>query len=110
MRGAAKPAVDTITWSGRACDGLSAERQRIYVLLNQIDDLQRRSETDFEAALREINNSSVESVRCADIAGVTLIDASGATTPSNRSASGSSVAAHSRRPRSSPLGIHRHGR
>lgn len=57
---------------------MSPERQHIHTVLRQVDALQRRGETDFEAALSEINKTSVVSVPGAMYAGITVIDESGA--------------------------------
>lgn len=47
----------------------------MYHVLELVDALQRRAATDFQAALHEINESTVASVPGAQYAGVTLVDA-----------------------------------
>jgi len=54
---------------------LSDERRHMYHVLELVQDLQRRAATDFQAALHEINESTVASVPGAQYAGVTLVDA-----------------------------------
>ena len=53
---------------------MSLEHQHLHTVLRQVDALQRRGETDFESALREINKTSVVSVPGAMYAGITVID------------------------------------
>jgi AmiR/NasT family two-component response regulator len=47
----------------------------MYHVLELVEALQRRAATDFQAVLREINESTVASVPGAQYAGVTLVDA-----------------------------------
>ncbi len=49
----------------------------MYQVLEIVDALQRRAAQDFGSALRQINESTVESVPGAEYAGVTLIDGGG---------------------------------
>lgn len=62
-----------------SADG-SAERQRLYTLINQVDELQRRGETDPESALLEIITTNVVSVPGAEYAGVTMVEQDGELT------------------------------
>jgi len=55
----------------------SVERQHLYTVLNQVDELQRRGETDPEAALLEIIKTNVVSVPGAEYAGVTMVETGG---------------------------------
>jgi GAF domain-containing protein len=57
--------------------GESLERQHIHSALTHIENLQRTGETDFEAALLELNQISVPSVPGAEDAGVTFIEQDG---------------------------------
>lgn len=50
------------------------ERQHLYTVINQVDELQRRGETDPGAALLDIIKTSVVSVPGAEYAGVTLVE------------------------------------
>lgn len=56
---------------------LSDERQRMYSVLRQVDELQRAGETRPESALLEINKANVASVPGARYAGVTLVSEHG---------------------------------
>ena len=70
-------------WSeltGANFDELSDERRHMYQVLELVDGLQRRAAADFEAALREINETTVASVPGAQYAGVTLVDSDGKVT------------------------------
>jgi hypothetical protein len=57
----------------RHVSDLSDERRHMFHVLELIDELQRRAETDFESALREINATTVLSVPGAQYAGVTRV-------------------------------------
>jgi hypothetical protein len=59
---------------------LSDERQHMYQALEAVDALQRRADTDFESALREINDNTVASVPGVQYAGVTIVDVEGKVT------------------------------
>lgn len=63
--------------SRRPETALSPERQHMYTVLSEVDELQRRGETDFESALRDINAITVASVPGAQYLGVTVVDTSG---------------------------------
>ncbi|ORB85778.1 hypothetical protein B1987_20570 [Mycobacterium kansasii] len=52
----------------------------MYTVLSEVDELQRRGETDFESALRDINAITVASVPGAQYLGVTVVDTSGSIT------------------------------
>jgi hypothetical protein len=56
---------------------ISTERQQIYLIANQVDALLRQGESDFEAALGQINATNVQSVPGAQYAGVTLVESDG---------------------------------
>jgi hypothetical protein len=49
----------------------------MYHVLELVDGLQRRAATDFESALRSINETTVDSVPGAQYAGITLVDSEG---------------------------------
>lgn len=66
--------------STRPDQALSIEREHMYAMLQQVDDLQRRGEMDLESALREVNVSSVASVPGARYGGITLVEDNGVST------------------------------
>lgn len=53
------------------------ERQHLFTVLKQVDELQRRGETDLDAALLEIVKTTVVSVPGALFAGVTVVEEGG---------------------------------
>jgi GAF domain-containing protein len=55
----------------------SVERQHLYTVINQVDELQRRGETDPESALLEIIKTNVVSIPGAQYGGVTTVEKGG---------------------------------
>ena len=53
---------------------LTLERQHLHAALEQVDEVVRTAETDFESALLQINRTTVESVPGALYAGITMVD------------------------------------
>lgn len=64
-------------WLQRHSAAGSLERQHVYTVVSQVDDLLRSAETDPESALLDIAKTGVVSVPGGQYAGVTLIDKGG---------------------------------
>lgn len=59
---------------------MSVEREHMYSMLQQVNELQQRGDVDLETALREINASSVASIPGARYGGITMVEEAGINT------------------------------
>jgi len=65
---------------GRPTADGSVERQHLYTVISQVNELQKRGETDPESALLEIIKTNVVSIPGAQYAGVTTVEKGGDVT------------------------------